>query len=143
MGADEAATMRIVAANEEIHRAALGRHRGQLIQLMGDGVLASFDSASDAVAAAREIQRAVGDDGRFEVRVGIHLGEVTRDSGRVLGDGVNIAARIQAEMGPGEIGVSGVVYDNVRNKEGVSATLIGERTLKGVADPIALYSVTV
>ncbi len=143
MGADEAGTMRIIATNEQIHRAALGRHRGQLIQELGDGMLARFDSASDAVAAAREVQRAVGEDGRYQVRVGIHLGEVTQDGGKVMGDGVNIAARIQAEMGPGEIGISSVVFDNVRNKEGVSATLLGERALKGVADPVALYSVEV
>jgi class 3 adenylate cyclase len=143
MGADEARTMRIIATNEQIHRAALGRHRGQLIQELGDGMLARFDSASDAVAAAREVQRAVGEDGRYQVRVGIHLGEVTQDGGKVVGDGVNIAARIQAEMGPGEIGISSVVFDNVRNKEGVSATLLGERALKGVTDPVVLYSVVV
>ncbi len=143
MGQDEAGTIRIVAANEEIHRSALARYRGHLIQELGDGMLASFNSASDAVAAAREVQRAVAEDGRYQVRVGIHLGEVTQDSGKVLGDGVNIAARIQSEMGPGEIGISSVVYDNVRNKEGVSATLIGERALKGVTDPVVLYSVTI
>ncbi len=143
MGADEAGTMRIISTNEQIHRAALGRHRGHLIQELGDGMLASFGSASDAVAAGREVQRAVGEDGRYQVRVGIHLGEVTQDGAKVVGDGVNIAARIQAEMGPGEIGISGVVYDNVRNKEGVSAAPLGERVLKGVADPIVLYSVAV
>jgi class 3 adenylate cyclase len=143
MGRDEAETIRIIAANEEIHHAALARHRGHLIQELGDGMLASFDSASDAVAAAREVQQQVGADGRYQVRVGIHLGEVTQDGGKVMGDGVNIAARIQAEMGAGEIGISGVVYDNVRNKEGVSATPIGERSLKGVSEPITLYSVDV
>jgi class 3 adenylate cyclase len=143
MGRDEAGTLRIVATNEQIHRAALAAHRGHLIQELGDGMLASFASASDAVAAAREVQRAVGEDGRYQVRVGIHLGEVTQDGAKVLGDGVNIAARIQAEMGPGQIGISSVVHDNVRNKEGFSAELLGERTLKGVTDPVVLYSVAV
>lgn len=143
MGADEAETLRIVSTNEQIHRTALGQHRGHLIQELGDGMLVWFDSASNAVAAAREVQRAVAEDGRYQIRVGIHLGEVNRDGGKVLGDGVNIAARIQAEMGPGEIGISSVVFDNVRNKEGVSATLLGERMLKGVTDPVVLYSVDV
>lgn len=143
MGADEAETLRIVSTNEQIHRTALGQHRGHLIQELGDGMLVWFDSASNAVAAARDVQRAVAEDGRYQIRVGIHLGEVNRDGGKVLGDGVNIAARIQAEMGPGEIGISSVVFDNVRNKEGVSATLLGERMLKGVTDPVVLYSVDV
>jgi class 3 adenylate cyclase len=141
MGQDEERTIRIVAANEAIHRTVLARNRGTLIQEFGDGILASFDSASDAVAAAREVQQAVRKDGRFEVRVGIHLGEVVQGSGKVQGDGVNIAARIQAEMGPGQIGISEVVYHNVKNKEGFTATRIGERSLKNIPQPVTLYSV--
>lgn len=141
MGQDEARTIGIVAANEAIHRGVLARNRGTLIQEFGDGILASFDSASDAVAAAREVQRAVREDGRYEVRVGIHLGEVVQGSGKVQGDGVNIAARIQAEMGPGEIGISEVVYHNVKNKEGFTATRVGERSLKNIPQPVTLYSV--
>lgn len=141
MGLDEERTIQIVAANEAIHRTVLARNRGILIQEFGDGILASFESASDAVAAAREVQRAVREDGRYEVRVGIHLGEVVQGSGKVQGDGVNIAARIQAEMGPGEIGISEVVYHNVKNKEGFAATRIGERSLKNIPQPVTLYSV--
>jgi class 3 adenylate cyclase len=141
MGQDEERTIGIVAANEAIHRTVLAHNRGTLIQEFGDGILASFDSASDAVAAAREVQQAVREDGRFEVRVGIHLGEVVQGSGKVQGDGVNIAARIQAEMGPGQIGISEVVYHNVRNKEGFAATRIGERSLKNIPQPVTLYSV--
>jgi class 3 adenylate cyclase len=143
MGHDEGGTVRIVATNEEIHRAALARHRGRLIQELGDGMLATFGSASDAVTAAREIQRAVHADGRYQVRVGIHLGEIMRDGGKILGDGVNIAARIQAAMDPGEIGISGVVYENVRNKEGVVVRALGSRTLKNVHEPVQLYTVQV
>jgi len=141
MGGNEAAALRIVEANEEIHRSALAGHRGRLLKKLGDGMLTSFDSASDAVEAARAIQRAVREDGRFHVRIGIHLGEVIQSSGDVHGDGVNIASRIQGEMGPGEIGISSVVYENVRNKEGISVTPFGERRLKNVADPVTLYAV--
>jgi class 3 adenylate cyclase len=143
MGRDEAATMRVVEEDEAIHRAAFARHRGRLLKKLGDGMLASFDAASDALAAAREIQAAVTAGGRFQVRVGIHLGEVIQSAGDVHGDGVNIAARIQAAMEPGQIGVSGVVYENVRNKEGVVAHLLGPRELKNVAEPVTLYSVEV
>jgi class 3 adenylate cyclase len=143
MGRDEAGTMQIVEADERIHRAAIGRHRGSLVKKLGDGMLAAFDAASDALAAAREVQHDVVADGRFQVRIGIHLGEVIQSSGDVHGDGVNIAARIQAEMGPGEIGVSSVVYENVRNKGGVVARPLGSLTLKGVTDPVTVYALEV
>lgn len=138
---DEAATLRIIDANEMIHRDAVAAHRGRLIKKLGDGMLVSFDSATDAVACAQAIQRDVGEDGRFQVRVGIHLGEVVQDDGDVYGDGVNIASRLQGEVSSGEICVSQVVYDNVKNKEGLAATLLGERTLRNVATPMILYSI--
>ena len=143
MGENEAATLRILDSNDTIHRQALAKHRGRLLKKLGDGMLASFDSVSDAVACAQAIQRGVGKDERFQVRIGIHLGEVTQADDDVYGDGVNIASRIQREMSPGEIGVSKVVYDNVKNREGLSATLLGERTLKNVAAPMTLYSLDV
>ena len=139
MGADEGATLRIIAANDEIHGAAISDNNGTLLKKLGDGVLASFDSVSSAVACAQEIQAAVHRDGRFEVRIGIHLGEVVLADGDVHGDGVNIAARIQSEVNAGEIGFTKAVYDNVKNKEGFRATFVGERTLKNVADPVGLY----
>ncbi len=141
MGEDEAATLAIMDTSDEIHRGALGRHRGRLLKKLGDGTLASFESVSDAVACAQEVQRAVATDGRFHVRIGIHLGEIIHSGGDVHGDGVNIAARIQSEVGPGGIGISGVVYDNIKNKEGLKATPLGEKQLKNVASPVMLYSV--
>jgi class 3 adenylate cyclase len=83
----------------------------------------------------------VASDGRYAVRVGIHLGEVVRRHGDVHGDGVNIASRIQAVIDPGQIGVSQVVYDNVRNKEGIAVTLVGPVELKNVDHPVVLYTV--
>jgi class 3 adenylate cyclase len=142
MGADEAATLRIVEANNEIHTVAISRNGGTLLKKLGDGVLASFESVSSAVASAREIQSAVRGDGRFDVRVGIHLGEVVLAAGDVHGDGVNIASRIQSEVNAGEIGFTKAVYDNLKNKEGFDATFVGERTLKNVADPVGLYVLT-
>lgn len=141
MGSNEASTVEIMAANEEIHRTALSRQGGHLLKKLGDGVLASFDSASGAVSAAREIQRAAQADGRFQVRIGIHLGEVVVDQHDVHGDGVNIASRIQGEVEPGTIGISEVVYDNIKNKDGYEATPMGERVLKNVASPVSLYVV--
>ena len=91
--------------------------------------------------SAQDIQRAVTDDGRFQVRIGIHLGEVIHTDGDIHGDGVNIASRIEAEAPPGGIGVSAVVYENIKNKEGLTATLLGERELKNVAEPVTLYTI--
>jgi class 3 adenylate cyclase len=139
MGADEEATLRIVRANDEIHTAAISRNNGTLLKKLGDGILASFESVSGAVSCAQEIQSAVGRDGRFEVRIGIHLGEVVLTDGDVHGDGVNIASRIQSEVNAGEIGFTKAVYDNLKNKEGFDASFVGERTLKNVAGPVGLY----
>lgn len=141
MAKDEAGTLRIVDADERIHREALAAHRGRLLKRLGDGMLAAFDSAVDAVVAAQEIRRAVLEDGRFQIRIGIHLGEVLHSGGDVHGDGVNLAARIQGELEPGEIGISGAVHDNVRNKEGIVTRALGERRLKNVAEPVALWLV--
>ena len=140
MGDDEAATLRIIDTNDAIHADALRSHSGTLLKKLGDGMLASFDSVSNAVACARAIRHAVADDGGFQVRIGIHMGEVVLADGDVHGDGVNIASRIQSEVGPGEIGVSRVVYENIKNKGGLTATLLGERNLKNVSTPIVLYT---
>ena len=139
MGADEGSTLRIVEANNEIHAAAISSNGGTLLKKLGDGVLASFESVSSAVMCAQEIQSAVGHDGRFEVRIGIHLGEVVLTDGDVHGDGVNIASRIQSEVNAGDIGFTKAVHDNLKNKEGFHATFVGERTLKNVVDPVGLY----
>lgn len=140
MGDDEAATMRIIEANDGIHDAALRSHSGKLLKKLGDGMLASFDSVSNAVACAAAIRQAVSGDGRFQVRIGVHMGEVVLADGDVHGDGVNIASRIQSEVAPGQIGLSRVVYENIKNKDGLTATLLGERNLKNVSTPILLYT---
>ena len=94
---------------------------------------------SSAITCAREIQSAVHRDGRFEVRIGIHLGEVVLADGDVHGDGVNIASRVQSEVNAGEIGFTKAVNDNLKNKEGFDVTFVGERSLKNVAEPVELY----
>ena len=139
MGANEATTLQIMETNEEIHLKAFAVHGGRILKRLGDGILASFDTASGAVRCALDIQRAVSQDGRFEVRVGIHLGEIIESDGDVHGDGVNIASRIQSAVDAGVIGVSEVVYDAIKNKEGISATLLGEKKLKNVESPMTLY----
>jgi class 3 adenylate cyclase len=139
MAADEAATLRIVTANNEIHEAAIANNHGALLKKLGDGMLVSFNSVSNAVACAQDVRAAVHNDGRFDIRIGIHLGEVVLAEGDVHGDGVNIASRIQSEVNAGEIGFTQAVYDNMKNKKDFHGTAVGERTLKNVADPVTLY----
>lgn len=141
MGANEASTLDIMRVNDEVHQAAISSHGGILLKKLGDGVLASFDSASGAVECAQEVRRQVAADGRYEIRVGVHLGEVVLKEGDVHGDGVNIASRIQSAVESGQIGVSEVVHDNLRNKTGVQMTLIGPLKLKNVDHPITVYTV--
>jgi len=140
MSDDEASTMRIIEANRDIHSATFRSYSGTLLKNLGDGMLASFDSVSNAVACAAAIRQAAEEDGRYQVRIGVHMGEVVLSDGDVHGDGVNIAARIQGEVGPGEIGLSRVVYENIKNKDGLTTTLLGERNLKNVSTPIILYT---
>lgn len=141
MGADEGHTLQIMAANEAIHLNALANHGGQLLKRLGDGILASFDTASGAVECAVEVQKAVSLDGRFQLRLGIHLGEIVEDDGDVYGNGVNIASRIQGFVGAGEIGISGVVYENIKNKTAISATFLGDKELRNVDSPVTLYTI--
>jgi class 3 adenylate cyclase len=141
MERSEAETLAIVAANKRLFMDQLGRFQGQLLKEMGDGLLASFSSVSNAVECAREIQRAVRAEGNYQVRIGIHLGEVRHADGDVLGEGVNLASRIQGVAEPGTIAVSQVVYDNVKNRDGIEAVDLGERRLKHVEAPVHLYSI--
>ena len=143
MKRDQATTLGILDTNREIHTRNIARHGGRFLKEMGDGVLASFPTASEAVACARAIQRDVGSDGRYSVRIGIHLGEIVQANGDVFGDGVNLAARIHGEAEPGGIAVSEVVFDNVRSLEGVSGFDLGPRTLKGFTGPVRLFGIDV
>ncbi len=141
MERDESAALRVLADNGKVHRRSIARNGGRLLKELGDGVLASFESVSKAVACAKEIQNAVETDDAYEIRIGIHLGEVIHAGHDVFGDGVNIASRIEGAAEPGTIVVSEAVYNNIKNKSDVIATDLGEQNLKHVADPIRLFSI--
>jgi class 3 adenylate cyclase len=143
MAGDEATALRTVEACRRIHRDLIAANHGRLLEEQGDGVLAMFGSVSAAVAAARAIQRAAVADGSFQLRIGIHLGEVLERGGGVFGDGVNIASRIHALAEPGTIVASETVYENIRNKDGIVATDLGSRQLKGLDQPVRVFSIRV
>ena len=141
MERDEAAAIDTLTRNSRVHREAIARHGGRLLKELGDGVLASFDSVSNAVACAREIQAKVAADNGYQIRIGIHLGEVIHSGRDVFGDGVNIASRIEGVAEPGTIVVSDAVFNTVKNQTDIVVTDLGERELKHIAEPVRLYAI--
>ena len=139
MGRNEKQTMRILEDNRKIHQEAMSQFHGTMLKEMGDGILASFQSVSDAVHCAMQIQEKTNQSNEYNLRIGIHLGEVNIANNDIFGDGVNIVSRIQALAEPGTIYMSEVVYNNVRNKISGEATFVGERELKNIEEPVKMY----
>ncbi len=140
MGKDENRAFQLLRKNREIQRPIIEKYGGEWLKEMGDGILASFNSSSDAVRCAGEIQ-AICKKENIKLRIGIHEGEVVFEEGDVLGDGVNIASRLQEDTGPGHISISGAVYNNVRNKPDIKAEFVKETTFKNVDQPIKVYEI--
>ena len=147
MGEDEAATL---AALKECHAVVIDQkiagHNGRIVKLMGDGTLAEFASAVDAVQCAIEIQQemesrntGVSRDRRIELRIGINLGDVIPDGDDIYGDGVNVAARLETLAEPGNICISGTVQDAIGNKLPIQFEYIGEQEVKNIERPVRAY----
>jgi adenylate cyclase len=133
----------------EILQPIVSRHHGRIVKLMGDGVLIEFSSAVNAVECGVALQEAMAaanantPEGRHIVlRVGINLGDVVVEGGDLYGDGVNIAARLEALAEPGGVYVSQTVLSHVRGKVQVSFEDLGERNLKNMAEPVQVYRVS-
>lgn len=149
MGKDEDGTLaRLKACRGEVIDPALAAHGGRLVKLMGDGALAEFASVVDAVRCAASIQRAMAlrnqqepDARRILLRIGINLGDVIVEGDDLYGDGVNIAARLEALSEPGGICMSGTAFDHARHKVDVGFASLGELGLKNIADPVRVYRV--
>jgi adenylate cyclase len=149
MGADEEGTHeRLKAHLGQLVGPKIGEHRGRTVKNTGDGFLAEFASVVDAVRCAVELQRGMADrnadlpeDKRITFRVGINLGDVIVEEHDIFGDGVNVAARLEALAEPGEICVSRMVRDNVRDKLDYSFEDLGEQQVKNIARPVRVYRV--
>lgn len=141
MGNDEEKAISLLRKNRELQKPIIEAHSGLWIKELGDGVMASFNTVSDAVNAAIKIQEGCGAANEFQLRIGIHLGEVIFENEDVFGDGVNIASRIQAIAYPGTIYISESVQNNVSNKHGIETRYIKEEILKNVKDPVKIYEV--
>jgi TolB-like protein/class 3 adenylate cyclase/Tfp pilus assembly protein PilF len=140
MSKDEKLAMEVLEKNREIHKDAISKHHGQYIKEIGDGTLSIFQSSVDAVNCAMEIQQACCTEKEFQVRIGIHIGDVIFRDNDVFGDGVNIASRIESSGEPGGIYFSERVYEDIKNKADIRVKYEGEKKLKNIEDPVKIYS---
>jgi TolB-like protein len=140
MGSDEDKAFDILKRNHTIHATLIKKHNGKLIKEIGDGTLASFPLASDAVRCAMDIQKEAKSQ-NIPLKIGIHEGEMVMAGEDVLGDGVNVASRLQEISADGSITISGRVYSDVKNKAGIKTKFIGDKRLKNVDDPVKVYKV--
>ena len=149
MGGDEAGTLaQLKRHRSELWEPKFAEHGGRLVGEAGDSVLVEFPSVVEAVRCAAEIQRemtrrnaATPAERRMLLRIGINLGDVIADGATIFGDGVNIAARLQALAEPGGICVSGGVHDQVKSKLPFTYRSRGLQTVKNIAEPIQVYGV--
>ncbi|MBY3082701.1 adenylate/guanylate cyclase domain-containing protein [Rhizobium laguerreae] len=145
MEADEVATLaNLRELRSGVIEPAVMRHNGRIFKVVGDGFLIEFGSAVDAVAAALEMQRAttaveVSGDRRLLLRVGVNLGDVIDDGSDMLGDGVNVAARLEAQAAPGGICISAKVHGEIVGKIGDRFFDAGERYLKNLTRPVRVW----
>jgi adenylate cyclase len=140
MGRDEQKGVQAIRDHRAYLRAMLPKFNGRLIGEIGDGTLSSFHSVVDAVGCARELQATLKDDPELRLRIGIHVGDVLFADNTVLGDGVNVASRLQALAPPGGIYISERVYEEIRNKPELPVKDLGEKRLKNVPRPIRVYA---
>ncbi len=149
MSHDEEGTLRLLKAHlGELVEPHIAAHRGRIVKRTGDGLLVDFSSAVEAVRCAVAIQagmadrnRTAVDDSRIEFRIGINLGDVIIEGDDIFGDGVNIAARLEALADPGGIFVSRAVRDSVRDKLGIVLEDLGEKPVKNIARPVRVFRI--
>ena len=149
MNLDEGGTLAALKAHRrEATDIKIAEHQGRIVKLTGDGLLAEFPSVVNAVACATEIQRRmrernaeVAEERRIEFRIGINLGDVIFEDNDIFGDGVNVAARIEALAKPGGVAVSGTVRDHIGNRLDLVFEDAGEQQLKNIDRPVRVYHV--
>src|SRR5438067_2600111 len=148
MQLDEVGTLRALRASRAIVDRLISEHRGRIFTTAGDSVLADFASAVDAVECALEVQQAIAEENtqrpaseQMRFRIGVHLGDVIVDGENLLGDGVNLAARLQTLAQPGGIWVSGAVRDQIGTKLPAAFIDRGGQRLKNMAQPLRAFEV--
>ncbi len=149
MGEDEAGTARMVRERREAATPIVRSFRGRLVKTTGDGVLLEFPSVVAAVECAIAIQKMMAERNvdtpeakRIVYRVGVNLGDILIDGDDILGDGVNVAARLEAMGEPGGVCLSSSAYDQVRGRIEAEFVDLGEQALKNIAGPVRAYALT-
>jgi adenylate cyclase len=148
MGEDEAATVRTLENYKRVISDLIQQHRGRVVDSPGDNILAEFASVVDAVQCAVAVQKEIQarnlglpETRRMQFRIGINLGDVIEEEGRIYGDGVNIAARLESLAEPGGICVSKTAFDHIETKLPLGYEYVGEQTVKNIAKPVGAYKV--
>ena len=149
MAADEAGTLAALKAlRRDFIEPKIAEHHGRIVKLMGDGALVEFASVVDAVRCAVELQKGMAErapdmpqDRQIRFRIGINLGDIIIEDDDIHGDGVNVAARLEALAEPGGICVSRTVRNHVQDKLAIAFEDLGERTLKNIPRPVHVFRV--
>jgi len=148
MGEDEAATLKTLSLYQEIMAGLIKQHRGRVVDAPGDAVLAEFSSVVDAVQGAVAVQKELQvrnaelpENRRMLFRIGINLGDVIEEGDKIYGDGVNIAARLEALADPGGVCISRTAFDHIETKLPLGYEFLGEKTVKNIARPVGAYRV--
>ncbi len=149
MGEDEEQTLKTFRGHKKIFESLVTMHHGRIFNTAGDAILAEFSSAVEAVRCATDIQAALrtrndqlAPDRQVKFRMGINLGDVLVQGQDLMGDGVNVAARLQTAAEPGGICISGSVHDQIRNKLSLSFQWLGEKSFKNIQQPVRTFSIT-
>jgi adenylate cyclase len=148
MGEDEVATVATLKKYREIISSLVDKHSGRVVDSPGDNLLAEFGSVVDAVECAVTVQKILKDENatlpegrRMEFRIGVNLGDVIDDDGRIYGDGVNVAARVEGLADGGGICISGTAFDQIGKKLTLGYEFLGEQTVKNIEKPVRVYKV--
>jgi class 3 adenylate cyclase len=148
MAEDEEGTLQTFRGHKEVFERLVALHRGRIFNTAGDAILAEFGSAVEAVRCATEIQAALrtrndqlSETRQVRFRIGVNLGDVMVHGADLLGDGVNVAARLQTAAEPGGICIAGSVYDQIRNKLSLSIKPLGEMSYKNIPQPVRTFAI--
>ncbi len=141
MGSNESKALELLRKNRKLQKEIITKHNGYWIKEMGDGTVAKFNTAIDAVNCAIEIQSTANDTLDEKLRIGIHLGDITIENDDVFGDGVNIASRIESTAEPGEVYVTEAVVLAIKGVGKYSDQYVGEKKLKNIDRPIKVYKI--
>src|SRR5882757_6891365 len=146
MGENEEATLRTLTSHRKLIDSQIEQHHGRFVNSAGDSVLAEFASVVEAVNCAVEVQTglkvenaSLAPERRMEFRIGVNLGDVMVEGDQILGDGVNVAARVESLAEPGGISISGIVHEQVRDRLALAYEDRGEQAVKNIARPVHVW----